>query len=109
MAELSGSGNHGSLDGTTHVELVPAPSAGVYRMVRAMHVNHTDSETVTFHLAKKVGGVDYQIHSQLLLEGYTLEWGDGDMIILNEGESLEAWLESSPATDPTFVVSYGDK
>jgi len=109
MSALAGSGNHGSLNGATHVELVPAPSAGVFRMVRALYINHTDAVTVTLHVAKRVSSVDYQIHGQLLLQGYTVEFGDGDAIILTEGESLEAWIEGSPSTQPTFVVSFGDK
>lgn len=109
MAELSGGGNHGSLSGTNKVEIVATPSTGMFRMVRSIYFNHTDSETVVIHLAKKVSGVWYQIHSQLMIQGYTIEFGDGDMIILAEGESLEAWLDSSPSTNPTFISSYGDK
>lgn len=109
MAALTGSGNHGSLNGTSHVEIVAAPSAGVFRMVRAIYINHSDSEAVVVHLAKKVGMSEYQFHSQLLLQGHTMEFGDGDSIILSEGESLVGWIESSPATNPTFVVSWGDK
>lgn len=108
MADLSASGNQGSLNGASKVEIVSAPSAG-YRMVRSLYFNHTDAETVTIHIAKKVGGSWYQIHSQLMLQGYTLDFGDGDMIVLTSGQTLEAWLDSSPATQPTFVVSYGDK
>lgn len=110
MSALAGSGNHGSLNGSTHVELVPAPSAGSFRMVRALYINHTDADTVTLHIAKKISGNEYQIHSQLMLQGYTVEFGDGDMIILGEGESLVAWLDTTPSTtEPTFVVSWGDK
>lgn len=109
MAALSGSGNHGSLNGTSHVELVASPGVGVFRMVRAMYINHTDADTVVIHLAKKIGANEYQFHSQLMVQGHTIELGDGDSIILNQGESLVGWLESSPATQPTFVVSWGDK
>ena len=109
MAILSGSGSHGNLSGSTHVELVPSPSAGSFRMIRALYINHTDTDNVTLHVAKKIGTSDYQIHSQLLQQGYTVEFGDGDMIILGEGESLVAWLDSTPAIAPTFVVSWGDK
>ena len=109
MANLSASGNHGSLNGTTKVEIVAAPSAGSYRMIRALYFNHTDADTVTIHVAKLVGGTHYQIHSQLMLQGYTLYLGDGDMIVLGENETIEAWLDENPSTDPTFVVSWGDK
>jgi len=108
MAELSGSGAAGSLNGATHVEVVPAPSTG-FRMVRCMYFNHTDSSPVTLHIAKKAGGTPYQFHSQTMLRGYTLEFGDGDIIILGANESLEAWLDSSPSTQPTWVSTWGDK
>lgn len=109
MSALVGASNQGSLNGATHVTLVPAPSAGVYRMIRCLYINHTDADTVTIHVAKLVSAVNYQIHSQLMLQGYTIEFGDGDAIILEEGETLEAWIDGSPATQPQFVVSYGDK
>jgi len=109
MAALAGAGNQGSLNGLTHVELVAAPGAGVFRMIRALYINHTDSATVILHMAKKVGGNEYQFHSQLLCQGYTVEFGDGDSVILTAGESLVAWLDSAPVTNPTFVVSFGDK
>jgi len=109
MAALTGGGNHGSLNGATHVVLVPAPGIGVFRMIRCLYLNHTDAVTVTLHVSKKVGSTDYQIHSQLMLQGYTMEFGDGDAIILGPGETLEAWIDGSPGTQPQFVVSYGDK
>ena len=109
MAALVGSGNQGSLNGASHVELVPAPSAGVFRMVRALYVTHTDPVTITLHLAKLVSAVDYQVRVQSMLQGHTLEFGDGDAIILTEGQSLEAWIDGSPSTQPQFVVSWGDK
>jgi hypothetical protein len=109
MAALAGAGNHGSLNGLTHVELVATPGAGVFRMIRALYINHTDSATVVLHLAKKIGANEYQFHSQLMLQGYTVEFGDGDSIILVQGESVVGWLDSAPATNPTFVVSFGDK
>jgi len=109
MAALTGGGNQGSLSGLTHVELVATPGAGVFRMIRALYINHTDSATVVLHMAKKIGVSEYQFHSQLMLQGYTVEFGDGDSIILTAGESLVAWLDSAPATNPTFVVSFGDK
>lgn len=109
MADLSANGNQGLLNGAFKVEIVPAPPAGTYRMIRSLYFNHTDTSTVVIHVAKKVSGSWYQIHSQLMLQGYTLDFGDGDMIVLTENQTLEAWLDSSPATQPTFVVSYGDK
>ena len=109
MADLTAYGNSGNLNGVTHVELVPAPTGLTFRMVRALYINHTDAVTVTIHIGKKVGASTYQIHSQLMLQGYTLEFGDGDMIVCGAGESIEAWLDSAPSTQPAFVVSWGDK
>ena len=109
MAALAGSGNHGSLNGITHVELVATPGIGVFRMIRALYINHTDSNPAVLHIAKKIGASEYQVHSQNMLQGHTVEFGDGDSIILVNGETLVAWLDSAPGTNPTFVVSFGDK
>jgi len=108
MAALTVSGNHGILNGTTPVTLVSSPGVGVSRMVRALYINHTDSDPVVLHILKDYNTSQYQIHSQTMLQGYTLSFGDGDSIILVNGESLIAWLDSSPVTNPNFVVSWGD-
>jgi hypothetical protein len=105
---FSGSGTHGTLNGTTPVEIVPTPSAGVERFVRAMYFYNNTGGAVALAISKYVGGTDYEICVVTLNAGDTLQFGDGDHVILTNGETLRAVLASSPAVNPDFVVSWGD-
>lgn len=106
MAELTGSGNQGAL-ATTPVTLVPAPSSG-FRMVRSVYINNISGQNVTIHIQKTVGS-SYVFHSELMQAGDMLEIGDGDCVILNAGESLEAFIDETVVNYPVFVASWGDK
>ena len=109
MGQLNANGAVGSTNSLTEVEIVPSPAAGYYRMVRSLYFNNQAGGTVTIHVAKKVSGTNYQFHSQRLENGYTLEFGDGDMIVLAENETIVAWLDSTPASETTWVANWGDK
>lgn len=109
MAQLNANGAVGTTNATSEVEIVPSPAAGYFRMVRSLYFNNASGETVTIHVAKKVSSVNYQFHSQRLEDGYTLEFGDGDMIVLSENETIVAWLDSDPASETTWVANWGDK
>jgi len=107
MAELSGNGNQGSL-ASAAVTLVAAPVTG-FRMVRSLYINNISGQNVTLHLQKNVSATPYVFHSELMQPGDMLELGDGDLIILGAGETLEGYIDETVATYPVFLVSYGDK
>jgi hypothetical protein len=107
MAELTGSSSQGVL-ATTAVTIVPAPLSG-FRMIRCCYVFNQSGQIVTVSLQKNNGMTSYIFHKQLMDIGDTLELGDGDAIILAPGETLEAFIDETVATYPSFLTSYGDK
>jgi hypothetical protein len=106
---FSGGGSHGTLNGTTPVEIAPTPGVGVERFVRAMYINNDSGESVVVTLSKYVSGADYDICSITLRDGDVLQFGDGDHVILGNGETIRAVLSTNPAVNPDYVVSWGDR
>jgi hypothetical protein len=105
---LVAQGSQGSFNGTTEVELVPAPSSGS-RMIRSLYVNNNSGGQLVVLVAKKASSVNYTIFRILMDDKDTLEFGDGDIVCLTAGESVVGVLESNPATNPAFVANWGDK
>jgi hypothetical protein len=105
---FSGGGSHGSLNGVNPVEIVSSPGVDTERFVRAMYFHNKSGATVTLTLTKYVSSIDYEICVVELNDGDTLQFGDGDHIVTQEGETIRAKLGSNPATNPSFVASWGD-
>lgn len=101
-------GNDGSLNGTTEVDLVAAPGSGVRRVVKSVTIQNRDSATVTLTVRYKSAGGTRQIWKGDLQPGDT--WTDDTVRVLDTtGKSLAAVLGGAPATtNPDFVVSYAD-
>lgn len=65
----------GSLDGTTAVTLVAAPTAG-QRSVGLIQIYNGDTAVVTVTLAKVVSGTSTTLFAYAIPVGYTLRWSD---------------------------------
>jgi hypothetical protein len=108
----AGGGDHGELDGTNSVELVPAPAAGFVRVVDSIRMTNIDSAAVTIRVRKTVTGpVDWEFDSAIALAADgKFDPVDGDHVIrLAEDESITAIMAGAAATtDPTWVSSWVD-
>jgi len=100
--------NTGELNGTSVVTLVPTPAVSVGRMVRSMYIHNKSGVSVTVTVQHNDGVNPREIVVVTLSAGDTLEFGDGDISVLENGDTIEAFLGSSPGTNPSFVASWGD-
>ena len=68
------SSSQGSLNGTTPVDIVAAPSASTNRQVVHISIYNADTATVTVTVTKDVSGTDYTVVKYTIPVGGTLEW-----------------------------------
>jgi hypothetical protein len=105
-------GDRGVLNGSTPVTIVPAPTGtGTSRSaVRYMGVYNKDTATVTLTVRVASGSSSYIIWSGTLNAGSTFIFGEaGEVLVLNEGEYVEALLSSAPTTNnPDFNTSWAE-
>lgn len=110
--EARGGGGHGSLNGTTAVELVATPSAGFVRVVDSIRTANIDSAAVTIRVSKTVAGPsNYEFDSAIALavDGKFDPVDGAHVVRLAAGESITAVMAAAAATtDPTWVASWVD-
>lgn len=108
MASFTETGNEGSLNGTTAVDLVAAPGSGNRHVVRSVKICNVDTATVTVTVYKDKGGTAYRIWKGDLAVDDTLILDEGDIEVLDAtNEALKAKLSGAAATtNPTFTASY---
>lgn len=107
-------GTDGTLNGTTKVEIVPAPTTGVRRLVRTIAITNVDTAPVTLRLALRtmVGATEtfrrLPAGKPIPVDGGYLF--DNLLVLDTVDESVVAWLTDAPATtNPDFVTAYADR
>lgn len=110
--EDRGGSAHGALDGTTPVEIVPAPDTGITRIVESIRFVNIDSAPVDIMVRKTVGASDYDFDRAMALaaDGKFFPVEGADTIRLTDtDQSITAVMGGSAASDdPTWVASWRD-
>ncbi len=107
-------GHHGNTSGTSVVVIVPAPQAGVSRIVKYINIHNADTApaTVTIRKAvKKTKGqpATYKIRDRVVATGADLEI-DKIIVLEGPGERIEGLLVAATTTNELdFVSSWGDQ
>lgn len=101
-------GNEGSLNGTTAVDIVAAPSSGNRHVIRSVKICNKDTAAVTIEVYKDKGGTEYRIWRGTLDVNDTIVFDEGDIEVLDAtNEALKAEMSGAAATtNPTFTASY---
>ena len=103
---------HGSLNGTTSVEIVGEPPAGFTRRIECVRFVNKDSAAVTIRLRKTVAGpTHYECDNvvALAVDGKFFPVEVDSVVRLIAGESLTAVMSGAAATlDPTWISSWVD-
>lgn len=103
------SSNSGSLNGTTPVTLVPAPTDPQRHVVRTMTICNLDDAIVELTITlEDAAATDAPIVSVLALDpGDTLVWSEDILCLDTDDKSITAVLEDAPnSTNPTFTANY---
>lgn len=103
--------NDGTLNGTTTVIIVPAPSTGTVRAVNTINISNADTAPVILTVQIKNISSLRTIWSGTLQPGDTWQYGDGgDRLVLDSAnKSVVAVLSAPPSTNnPDFTCCYGD-
>lgn len=111
MPETIEGSTDGTLNGTTQVEIVPAPGSGFRRVVRNITISNTDTQTNTLTIVFKNGSNERVMWKGQLEVGDVWQFGEsGDAAVLDTtSKSIVAFLSSSAATvNPDFFSAYGD-
>jgi hypothetical protein len=110
--EDRGGSAHGALDGTTPVEIVPAPAAGFTRIVESIRFVNVDTAAVDIMIRKTVGASDYDFDRAMALaaDGKFFPIEGADTIRLTDtDQSVTAVMGGAAATDdPTWIASWRD-
>jgi len=108
MAFTLGS-SQGTLNGTTNVTVVEAPSSGVVRTVRLINIYNADTAAVTVYVVYKVSTSEYILCKVSVAAGETLLYDD-PIVLDSTSKSIVARLGAAPASNnPHFVSAYGDQ
>jgi hypothetical protein len=110
---LTPGSNTGNLNGTTAVELVPAPGAGVVRTILSLRIFNADNAVVTATLRKKISGTNYALDYRDSLpvnETWFPIDADNKVMLTATTQSLTAILAGAKSTaDPSFEVCWIDR
>jgi len=111
--EDRGGSAHGSLNGTTSVEIVPAPAADFTRIVESIRFVNKDTAAVDIRIRKTITGpTHYEFDNAITLavNGKFSPVTGADRIRLTAtGQSITALMAAGPATtNPTWIASWRD-
>ncbi len=112
--EVAGGAAHGSLNGTSEVELVPDDIPdGHTRVVEDLRFVNVDTARVTIRVRKVESATPYQVDvaKNLAVDGVFRPLGgeDGELRLL-QGETVTALMAAAAATtNPTWAVSWRDE
>jgi hypothetical protein len=111
--EDRGGSAHGSLNGTTLVEIVPAPDADFTRVVESIRFVNKDSAAVDIRTRKTIGGsTHYEFDNAIALavSGKLFPVTGADTIRLTDtDQSITAVMGAGAATtNPTWIASWRD-
>jgi len=101
-------GSNGTVDDNA-TEIVAAPASGK-RIVRTMTFYNADTADAELEVRLDDAGDDRIICKITLEPGDTLEWGEGNQVlVLGTTDKIEAITAVAPTTtDLDFTASYGD-
>lgn len=98
-------GNEGALNGTTAVDVVPAPASGRH-LVRNLSVYNIDSAVVTVTVRKNKGGTLSLLQKETLQVGDTLVY-DKLIVLDATDEKVQVVMSGAAATtNPDFDAAY---
>jgi cytochrome c oxidase assembly protein Cox11 len=110
---ISPGSNHGTLDGTTPVTLVAAPSSGTTRIVLSIRIVNKDTVAHNIRVRKAVGGTDYEFSNALALdvdEEHVPVDREQAVFLTATNQSITAVMgEAVTSVNPHFVASYIDR
>lgn len=101
-------GNEGATNGTTAVDVVPAPAASTRRLVRNIGVSNRDSVSRTPALYKDKGGTLYELGRKALSAG---EFWVYDKLVVLDATNEKVVIKSdatATTTEPSFDAAYAD-
>jgi len=101
----------GTLNGTSDVDLVPAPGPGVQRLVKLITVSNMDSAPVVLIVMLEHASGQRTIWKGTLQVGDTWQCGEGDVMVLDATDkAVVAKLAGAAASsNPDFTASWSDK
>jgi len=107
-------GFEGETNGTSLVDIVPAPAAPVRaRVVHFITTHNKHSAAVSFTIQKDKNGTKYILHEQASLgadQDHELPELAGAVYVLDDtDEKLQIFLGSSPASECDVTVSWHDE
>lgn len=92
--------DQGNSNGTTEVEIVPRPAAGIIRKITSLRVFNADTVSSTINLAKKAGGTNYVFEDEAITSGDDWNLPVGEFLLLDgRDESLVLWLDGAVTTN----------
>lgn len=111
--EDRGASNHGSLNGTTAVDLVTAPASGYTRVVESIRFVNKDTAAVDIRVRKTVGGsTHYEFDNALglVVDGkFAPVSAEHPIRLTATDQKITAVMGGAAATtNPSFVASYRD-
>lgn len=102
-------GSEGTTNGVTAVTVVPAPTAGVRRIVTSLYILNVDTANIALTVRKNKNGSFYRYSDAFAMTPGQL-WLLPQTVVLDAAdESLEILLGGAvAANEPEFNASYGD-
>jgi hypothetical protein len=100
----------GTLNGTSEVTLVAAPTTGIRRVVKNINIYIKDTAAVTLEIRFKNGGSTRILFKQTLDPDDTYVLGEEDLYVLDTtSKSITVVMSAAITTaNPEFVSSYMD-
>ena len=101
-------GSEGSLNGTTHVDVVAVPGSSTRRLVRNVHICNVDTVAHTITVFKNVAATRRELARETLQPNEY--WTFDTLVVLDAtDEKMEAVMAAAVTTTaPTFSSAYGD-
>jgi hypothetical protein len=105
-------GNNALLtNGTTAIDVVASPGASVFRSVRCITINNTDTAPATVSIDLNVSGTLYTLFKQTLAVDQTMVFGDGNFFCVLDltTKKIQVVLAGAVTTNQLAVIaSWGD-
>lgn len=106
---ITPAGGEGVFNGTTEVDVVPAPSASQQHVITFLKCFNRDTVVHDFTIRHSKGATDYDHVIQDLEPGEWVEFDEGDRLVLDAtDEILRVLMDAAHTTTaPFWIVTYG--
>jgi hypothetical protein len=101
-------GNEGALNGTTLVDVMPAPAAATRRLLKNVKISNRDSVSHTVVLYKDKAATQYEIARELLAPGDYWTFTEVVVCDATDEKVVAKTLAATTTTAPSFDMAAAD-